>query len=450
MDINLDLSQGQLHSAIPAFTLSELNAAINEALELSFPETLWVVAEISEIRCNTKGHCYLELVEREDEETTAQIRANIWARTFSSIASRFKKATGESLRQGMKVLLQVNVTFHKVYGLSLNIKDIDPTYSLGEMARKKREVIERLTKEGLINLNKQIPLSLVPQRIAVISSSTAAGYGDFVHHLDDNPYGYKIFHTLHQSLMQGQEAGASIISAIKEIHKNVKRYDAVVIIRGGGSQIDLSCFDTYGLAAEVAKFPLSVITGIGHERDDTVVDTVAHTKLKTPTAVAEFLIATMTSFEERVIDAQTILIHRVKELIGNEDHRLQYLAQHFKHMVKDRFTGEMKRIEIGLHKLIHGNAQIVDSHNNRLKLNMSRIAGGLNILFQQQENRVTHCGQAIRLLDPVNVLKRGYSITYLNDKTIRDGADVQEGAIIRTRIYKGSIKSKVEAVDVEK
>jgi exodeoxyribonuclease VII large subunit len=318
------------------------------------------------------------------------------------------------------------------------------------MARKKREVIERLTKEGLINLNKQIPLSLVPQRIAVISSSTAAGYGDFVHHLDDNPYGYKIFHTLHQSLMQGQEAGASIISAIKEIHKNIKRYDAVVIIRGGGSQIDLSCFDTYGLAAEVAKFPLPVITGIGHERDDTVVDTVAHTKLKTPTAVAEFLIATMTSFEERVIDAQTILIHRVKELIGNEDHRLQYLAQHFKHMVKDRFTGEMKRIEIGLHKLIHGNAQIVDSHNNRLKLNMSRIAGGLNILFQQQENRVTHCGQAIRLLDPVNVLKRGYSITYLNEETIRDGADVQEGAIIRTRIYKGSIKSKVEAVDVEK
>ena len=450
MDNSPDLFTAHQYPAVPVLTLSELNAAIKETLERAFPETLWVVAEISEIRCNAKGHCYLELAERDDEETIAQIRATIWAKTFRNITYKFEKATGESLKQGMKVLLQVNVTFHEIYGLSLNIKDIDPTYSLGEMARKKREVIERLTKEGLINLNKQIPLPLVLQRIAVISSATAAGYGDFVNHLDDNLYGYKIFYTLHQSLMQGQEAGASIISAIKEINKNMKRYDAVVIIRGGGSQIDLSCFDSYGLAAEVAKSSLPVITGIGHERDDTVVDTVAHTKLKTPTAVAEFLLSNMSSFEERLIEAQTILTHRVNELIGNEDHRLQYLAQHFKHMVKDRFSGEMKRIEIGLHKLIHGTTQIIDSQNNMLKVTMSRIAGGLNILLQQQENRITHCGQAIRLLDPVNVLKRGYSITYLNEKAIRDSADVQQGDIIRTRIYKGSIKSKVEAADVEK
>ena len=450
MDNSPDLFAAHQYPAVPVLTLSELNAAIKEALELSFPATLWVVAEISEIRCNAKGHCYLELAERDDEETIAQIRATIWAKTFRSITYKFEKATGKNLKQGMKVLLQVNVTFHEIYGLTLNIKDIDPSYSLGEMARKKREVIERLTKEGLINLNKQIPLPLVPQRIAVISSATAAGYGDFVNHLDDNPYSYKIFHTLHQAFMQGQEAGASIISAIKEINKNMKRYDAVVIIRGGGSQIDLSCFDSYGLAAEVAKSSLPVITGIGHERDDTVVDTVAHTKLKTPTAVAEFLLSNMSSFEERLIEAQTILTHRVNELIGNEDHRLQYLAEHFKHMVKDRFSGEMKRIEIGLHKLIHGTTQIIDSQNNMLKVTMSRIAGGLNILLHQQENRVTHCGQAIRLLDPVNVLKRGYSITYLNEKAIRDSAGVQQGDIIRTRIYKGSIKSTVEAADVEK
>jgi exodeoxyribonuclease VII large subunit len=450
MDNSPDLFAAQQYPAVSVFSLSELNASIKEALDRAFPETLWVVAEISEIRCNTKGHCYLELADRDDEETIAQIKANIWARTFRSIAFKFEKATGETLKQGMKVLLQVNVTFHEVYGLSLNIKDIDPTYSLGEMARKKREVIERLTKEELINLNKQIPLTLVPQRIAVISSSTAAGYGDFVNHLDDNPYGYKIFHTLHQSLMQGMEAGVSLIAALREIKAHRKHYDAVVIVRGGGSQIDLSCFDTYGLSAEVARFPLPVITGIGHERDDTVVDIVAHTKLKTPTAVAEFLIAHMTSFEERVIEAQTILTHRVKELLGDEDHRLQHLEQHFKHIVKNSFSGEMTRIEIGLHKLIHGTTQIVDSHNNRLKLGMRRIAGGLNILFQQQENRITHCGQAIRLLDPVNILKRGYSITYLNEKTIRDGADLQNGDIIRTRIYKGSVRSKVEAVDVEK
>jgi exodeoxyribonuclease VII large subunit len=450
MDKSPDLFTAQQYPAVPVLTLSELNAAIKETLERAFPETLWVVAEITEFRCNAKGHCYLELAERDEEETIAQIRANIWARTFRSIAFKFEKATGETLKQGMKVLLQVNVTFHEVYGLSLNIKDIDPTYSLGEMTRKKREVIERLTKEGLITLNKQVPLTLVPQRIAVISSSTAAGYGDFVNHLDGNPYGYKIFHTLHQSLMQGQEAVASIISALREVNRNRKSYDAAVIVRGGGSQIDLSCFDTYSLAAEVAKFPLPVITGIGHERDDTVVDIVAHTKLKTPTAVAEFLLSNMTSFEERLIEAQTILIHRVKEFIGDEDHRLQYLAQHFKHIVKDSFSGEMTRIEIGLHKLIHGTTQMVDSHTNRLRLGMSRIAAGINALFRQHENRITHYGQAIRLLDPVNVLKRGYSITYLNEKAIRDGADVRAGDIIRTRIYKGSIRSKVEAVDVEK
>lgn len=445
----LNLSQEEKYPGIPVFTLSELITAVKVTIEIAFPETVWVVAEISEIRFNTKGHCYLELIEREEEETTAQIRANIWAYTFRSIASKFEKATGESLKQGMKVLLQVNVTFHEVYGLSLNIKDIDPTYSLGEMARKKREIIERLTKEGLVNLNKQIPLPLVPQRIAVISSVTAAGYGDFINHIDDNPYGYKIFHTLYQSLMQGQEAEASIISALREIKEHRDLYDALVIVRGGGSQIDLSCFDTYGLAVEVAKFPLPVITGIGHERDDTIVDIVAHTKLKTPTAVAEFLLSGMGSFEERLLNAQRTLIHRIKELVREENHRFQYLVQHFRHIVRDRFSKEMRRMETVLHKLLHGTTQAIDSHNDRLKLDMRKIVGGLHILFQQQENKIKHCDQAIRLLDPVNVLKRGYSITYLKEKAIKDSADLQQGDIIKTKVYKGSVKSKVEALDVE-
>ena len=445
----LPLSEDQPYSGIPVFTLSELNTSIKTTLELAFPESVWVVAEISEIRCNTKGHCYLELVEREEEETIAQIRANIWAYTFRSIASKFEKATGESLKQGMKVLLQVNVTFHEVYGLSLNIKDIDPTYSLGELARKKREIIDRLTKEGLINLNKLIPLPLVPQRIAVISSVTAAGYGDFINHINDNPYGYKIFHTLYQSSMQGQEAEASIIAALSKIKEYRDIYDAVVIVRGGGSQIDLSCFDTYGLAVEVAKFPLPVITGIGHERDDTIVDIVAHTKLKTPTAVAEFLLSGMSSFEERLLNAQRTLIHLIEESMKEENHRFQYLVQHFRHIVRDRFSGEMNRMETVLHKLIHGTTQSMNSNNNRLKLDMSRIVGGLNILFEQQENKIKHCSQAIRLLDPVNVLRRGYSITYFKEKALKDSADLHEGDIIRTKVYKGTVRSKVEALYAE-
>lgn len=442
-------SQEEQYSGIPVFTLSELNTAIKATLELAFPESVWVVAEISEIRCNSKGHCYLELVEREEEETIAQIKANIWAYTFRNLASKFEKTTGETLKQGMKVLLQVNVTFHEIYGLSLNVKDIDPTYSLGEMARKKREVIERLTKEGLINLNKQIPLPLVPQRIAVISSATAAGYGDFIDHIDDNPYGYKIFYKLYQSLMQGQEAEASIIAALKQIRGHIKLHDAVVIIRGGGSQIDLSCFDTYSLAIEVAKFPLPVITGIGHERDDTVVDMVAHTKLKTPTAVAEFFILGMSSFEERLLDAQSTLVNRAKELLREENHRLQYLMQQFRHIVRDRFNGEMSRIETALHRLIHGTTQIIDGNNNKLKLDVNRLVGGLKIVFQEHKNKIKHFEQAIRLLDPINVLQRGYSITYLREKAIKDSSELQTGDIIRTKVFKGTVNSKVEAIDVE-
>jgi exodeoxyribonuclease VII large subunit len=442
-------SQEEQYSGIPVFTLSELNTTIKATLELAFPESVWVVAEISEIRHNSKGHCYLELVEREEEETIAQIRANIWAYTFRNLASKFEQATGETLKQGMKVLLQVNVTFHEVYGLSLNVKDIDPTYSLGEMARKKREVIERLTKESLINLNKQIPLPLVPQRIAVISSATAAGYGDFIDHIDDNPYGYKIFYTLYQSLMQGQEAETSIIAALKKIRGHIKLHDAVAIIRGGGSQIDLSCFDTYSLAVEVAKFPLPVITGIGHERDDTVVDMVAHTKLKTPTAVAEFLISGMSSFEERLLDAQSTLVNRAKELLREENHRLQYLMQQFQHIVRDRFNGEINRIETALHRLIYGTTQTINGNNNKLKLDVNRLVSGLRILFQEHKNKIKHFDQAIRLLDPINVLKRGYSVTYLSEKAIKDSSELQTGDIIRTKVYKGSVNSKVEAIDVE-
>jgi exodeoxyribonuclease VII large subunit len=444
-----DLLQEQIRPGIHALRLSELNRAIKSSVERTFPEVLWVIAEISEIRCNARGHCYLELVEKEDDDPIAQIRANIWSRAFRVVASNFEKATGESLKKGMKLLLQVNVTFHEIYGLSLNIRDIDPAYSLGEMARKRIEVIDQLTKKGLINLNKQIPMPLVPQRIAVISSVTAAGYGDFINHIDDNPCGYKIYLTLYQALMQGQEAEASIISAMREVRKRRGLYDALVIVRGGGSQIDLSCFDTYNLAAEIAKFPLPVITGIGHERDDTVADIAAHTKLKTPTAVAEFLLSKISGFEERLLERQKTLIQLVRELIGKEDHRVHYLVQDLRHIVKERFSAEMKRIEIQLHKLIQGTSRAAESNSNKLKFDVSRIAGGLNIFFHHQQSRIKHCSQAVRLLNPVNILKRGYSITYLNKKAVKDSVEVQKGDIIRTSLYRGSVRSRVETMDGE-
>jgi exodeoxyribonuclease VII large subunit len=441
------LPQENIGAQTPYFRLSELNSAIKESLELTFPDTILLVAEISELRCKTKGHCYLNLVEREDEQTIAQMKANIWAYAFRKLSEKFETATGETLKDGMEVLISVNVTFHEVYGLSLNIKDIDPTYSLGEMARKKKEVIERLSREGLINLNKALPLPLVPQRIAVISSSTAAGYGDFINHLEGNPFGYRIHHKLYQSLMQGQEAEMSILASLDEIREKAGLYDAVVIIRGGGSQIDLSCFDSYRLAAEVANFPLPVITGIGHERDDTVVDTVAHTKCKTPTDVAQFVVSGMRSFEERVLEARRRLMQKTKEILKEENHRVGLVAKQLRHIVASTFHGEHTRLHSAIHRLIHGTSATVNARINVMQRYTAEVRAGARLFLQSEDTRLKRLEQAARLLDPVNILKRGYSITYLKDRVIKDAGEAAEGDLITTRLYNGLIKSRVEGQD---
>lgn len=432
------------YAEIDAYSLSELNSAIKETIETTFPETVWVVAEISECRAHKKGHCYLELVEKRGEMLVAQIKANIWAYTYRSLSQKFEKATEETLKAGMQVLLSVDVTFHEVYGLSLNIKDIDPTYSLGEMARKKRETIEKLKKEGLIDLNKQLPLPLVPQRIAVISSSSAAGYGDFVNHLERNPYGYKVHHTLYQAIMQGAETEESILVALELIRDRAGDYDAIAVIRGGGSKIDLSCFDSYRLAAEVAGFCLPVITGIGHERDDTVVDLVAHTRLKTPTAVAEFLISGMREFEERLLEGQRRLTRLAGEMIREEGHRLRYLAQHISHQSTKRFHDEHRRLHMTIHNLRLGSGNVIHDNMKRLSLGITRLGACTKSYLQEQGSRLQAMGQALRLLDPVNILKRGYSITYFRGKAVTDAKVVKEGDIIITKLYDGSIKSTVE------
>ncbi|HAM51648.1 MAG TPA: exodeoxyribonuclease VII large subunit [Nitrospiraceae bacterium] len=432
-----------------AYSLSELNAAIRETLEVTFPNAFWLIAEISEARCNSKGHCYLELVERKDETVIAQMRATIWAYTYRNISRKFEKTTGKTLGKGMQVLLLADIAFHEVYGLSLNVKDIDPAYSLGEMARKKRETIERLNQEGFIDLNKTRPFPLVPQRIAVLSSSTAAGYGDFVTHIDNNPYEYKIYHELYQSLMQGQEAEESILYALSHIREKIDLYDAIVIIRGGGSQVDLSCFDSYRLAVEVAKFPLPVITGIGHERDDTVVDLVAHTRMKTPTAVAGFIIDGIRTFEEKLLGMQGRLIHKTKDLLKEEDHRFRHIVYSFTHIITERFHNEDKRLHAAVHRLTNGANRAIDSSANKVGLNSNKLKLSVRSLFQAQENRLKHVEQGLRLLDPVNVLKRGYSITYLNTKAVKDISALTEGDIIQTKLYHGLINSRVEDLNEE-
>jgi exodeoxyribonuclease VII large subunit len=431
----------------PYYRLSELNAAIREVLELSFPDSILLLTEISELRCNPKGHCYIDLVEREGDDTIAHIKANIWATAYKNISRKFESATGETLKKGMEVLISVNVTFHEVYGLSLNIRDIDPTYSLGEMARKKKEVIERLDREGIINLNKELQLPLVPQRIAVISSSTAAGYGDFINHIEDNPAGYRIYHDLYQSLMQGQDAEMSIITSLNAIRDRIGLYDAVVIIRGGGSQIDLGCFDSYDLAAEVARFSLPVITGIGHERDDTVVDIVAHTKCKTPTDVGQFIISVIASFEDRLLTATRTLMQKTREVLKEESHRISITARQLTHIVAGVFHEEHRHLHLTAHRLIQGTGAAVNEHATRVQRYSDAARSGARLFLQSQDTRLKRLEQAVRLLDPLNVLKRGYSITYCKNRVIKEATHVEEGDLITTRLYKGLITSKVEGKD---
>lgn len=412
-----------ISSERPSISLSALNGLIKSAIADTLPDQYWVVAEIADFKLNQKGHCYLDLVEKEGNAAIAQIKANIWAYEYRSISNRFQKATNEPLKQGMKILFLASIVFHEVYGLSLNIKDIDPTYTMGEMARKKKEVIAQLKKEGIIDKNKALELPLVPQRIAVVSSPTAAGYQDFFNHLDNNSYGYRFVHILFPALMQGQEAEGSIIKALTAIRTKKSSFDLVVIIRGGGSVTDLNCFDGYPLAAEVADFPLPVITGIGHEKDDTVVDIAAHTKMKTPTAVAEFLISGMRSFEESILGLENRIVTSAEQLLRDERQKLASFAQRLS-LIPIRLT---------------------TVHKNRLVLIQRDMRSHLRQRLQNEQSRLSSAEQAIRHLDPADVLRRGFSITTFKGKILRDTVLLMNGVSIETQLQNGTFTSIVQS-----
>lgn len=288
-----------------ALSLYDLNALVRRSLEQCLPDEYWVQAELSEVRTHpATGHCYVEFVQKDPRgnNLVAKARGVIWSNVFRLLRPYFEESTGQAFEAGIKVLVQVSVSFHELYGFNLTVHDIDPTYTLGDMARRRREILKQLEDEGVLTLNKELPMPVLPRRVAVISSPTAAGYGDFRHQLEHNPRGYAFQVTLFAAAMQGDRVEASILEALDAINSRVEQFDVVVIIRGGGATSDLSCFDTYLLAAACAQFPLPIITGIGHERDDTVLDSVAHVRVKTPTAAAEYLIARMDEAADRLND----------------------------------------------------------------------------------------------------------------------------------------------------
>ncbi|GHV63669.1 exodeoxyribonuclease 7 large subunit [Bacteroidia bacterium] len=404
-------------------SLFELNKQLGRIVKQNFADAVWVAAEIASIQENLSGHCYLELTDKsqDNEKTLAVAKATIWASTYGMLKTLFMSVTGREMEKGMKILVLVNVTFHEIYGFSLNIKDIDPTFTIGDLERKKREIIERLEKEGVIDMNRGLEFPLLPKRIAVISSPTAAGYEDFCSQLANNIYGYKFYVHLFEAVMQGEKMEESVITALDRIYKYESLFDVVVIIRGGGSQTELGAFDSYELATNVAQFPLPILSGIGHDRDQSIVDRVAHLSLKTPTAVAAYLVEYLHRLDLRLEELKKNVSTGVKEKM-NHLHREQMLvALKFKNLLNT--TLEVNRGQV-----------------NMLSHKIGSVFKGWLI---HNRNALELAGTKIKYIDPVNVLERGYSITTSNGKVVKNSAELVEGDEIETTLFKGKVKSKV-------
>jgi exodeoxyribonuclease VII large subunit len=425
------------------------------------------MAEISELKENNAGHCYLELIEKHPEEKNvrARVKAIIWSKRYRFLRAFFENATGESLREGLKILVKTKVEYHELYGLSLIISDIDPAFTIGEMAIKRQLVIKKLELEGVFSMNKEIKFPTAPQCIAVISSKNAAGYSDFINQLKSNSFGYIFYTALIESSLQGKETEQGIINALDRIALNSHLFDLVVIIRGGGSQSDLSWFDSYNIAYHVTQFPLPVITGIGHDKDVSVTDMVANKSLKTPTAVADFLIDSVNSAENHIIDigseiidASQIIFEKNKNRIDASAIKLFPLAQIMMSHVKDKLSSEIiEIINIGKEFIIRAGlipsnqesklASAAKSYSSGKEVTLRRngqrlIAGSVNYL-SVNDVMLKNLGNTLQLLNPENVLQRGFSITSINGRIIKNSDQISKDDQIDTQLFEGTLRSRV-------
>ena len=423
-------------------TLLELNLLVREVIECEMPNEYWVEAELSECR-ESHGHCFLELIQKDERSATpvAKASARCWASKWMIIRPYFERTTGQQLHAGMKVLLKVKAQFHEAYGFSWMVTDIDPTYTLGDMARKRQEIISQLKAEGVFDLQKELRLPLFCQHIAVISSETAAGYGDFCNQLADNPYGFQFQTQLFPAIMQGEEVEQSIINALERIYNY--QFDCVVIIRGGGATSDMSGFDTLALAENVANFPLPIITGIGHDRDECILDMVSHTRVKTPTAAAAFLVDHLKQVLDAINDAQDRLTHYAQQKFSTLNTQLSMIAETLPRIfstVKTRHEARLDTIATSLANLAQ--QRILHSQFSILNLEKS-LPILLDRRMMAEKHRLQLIEEKARSLDPTLLLKRGYSITLHNGKAVRHVKELQDGDTIETRLADGSIHSVV-------
>lgn len=426
-----------------ALTLYELNGLVRQTLRLTLDTPYWVCAEISELRVNR--HCYIELVQKDDYGSSmiAKARAQIWASRWSMLSAMFERTTGQRLAPGLQVMVQVEVTFHELYGFSLNIIDIDPTYTLGDIAKRRREIMQQLREEGVIDMNKELPLPRLLQRVAVISSASAAGYGDFCNQLHGNRRGLAFVTQLFQASMQGANTDVSIIAALDRIAAQADLWDIVVITRGGGATSDLNCFDSLELAENVAQFPLPIITGIGHERDDTVIDMVAHTRVKTPTAAAEFLIHHQEMELDTLENLYESILSEAASMLSEEKSRLKALSSQLP-LISSQFTAKAWLHLVQLLNSVESMcSQITAREDRRLAALENKLPMLAPMLLSKEKARLEMADVKISSADPQRILNLGFSITRIKGKAVRDASCVKEGEEITTTLASGTVTSTV-------
>ena len=453
-----------------SITLSQLNTQIRDTIEERFDEEIWVVAEISEINTNSKGHCYVDFIERDElsKKIVARQRATIWAFQYRLISGYFETSTGQELSQGMKVLVKVRVNFHVLYGFSLNVVDIDTAYTLGEQAQHREAIIRRLEEEGVFEMNKGLEVPTVPQNLAIISSQTAAGMGDFVNHLEYNEYGYKIGWELFNASMQGDQTSISVVNALGEVFEREAEFDAILIIRGGGAKAELNAFDDYDIAYMVTQSPMPVLTGIGHERDESVTDMVAWQAFKTPTAVADYIIDQFAEFETNIDDLGRKVGRKVSHLLDNEKARInelnlnmqsasqllineaRYKLQRSAGKLQHEAAGFMYQMEHNLIDLQRKSKQGVARKfmNNELLLTNfeSKIQYGVKQIITQKYHQLAILSEKTLQNDPQKLLQRGYGYITKSGKRISMVKELQKEDIIKIAFRDGTADARIEKI----
>lgn len=404
------------------FSLLEVTKSVQRTIAKRYARTYWIKAEMNKLNHYThSGHAYPDLVEKKDGKIVAEMRGTIWRSTYQRINAEFVKYLGEPIKDGVSLIFEASITYHPMYGMGLNIVDIDVSYVLGELEKEKKESIAKLKKEGLFDRNKKVPFPLLPKRIAIISVETSKGLSDFYKIIRNNPWGYKLECTLYPALLQGDKSIPSILNQLASIRDQMEEFDAVTIIRGGGGEVGLASYNNYQLAKAVAEFPLPVLTGIGHATNETVCEMVAYKNAITPSNLAEFLLQHFHDFSNILRAAEQQIAYRVER----------------------KFSAEREKISYSINTINWRSQNLMQRANQIIENNKVQVIAGSNRIFEEQRRHIANSKTIIKLADPVTILNKGFAMVWHNGKIVTSSTQINEGDTIVNQLRDGEVQSKV-------